>query len=261
MEEQKDWNRINRELLARCQRGDEEALAEFVEGNRGLVRWTLRRYRQLPLGMDAEDLEQLGLLALLEAARRPGVQRQPYLGKYLSYCIRKKLYLGIWQEGYLVPLPRRQHEQAVRARRLEGERLVRGEPEEWAARRMGLSAGEYRRRLRQYGQYLAGHASLDAPTGDRTEDDGQPLLAALVDEEGTSPEEEALRRVSCAEVQELLHLLPPRQEQALRCYFGLADGQQHPLAEVGRRCGLSKEGTRLLVRAALETLRLKAAEK
>ena len=60
MKQAVDWEAKNRELLMRYQRGDQAALSEFLEGNRGLVRHLLRRYRRLPLGMEEDDLMQLG---------------------------------------------------------------------------------------------------------------------------------------------------------------------------------------------------------
>jgi RNA polymerase primary sigma factor len=245
-----DWDAKNKELLTRYQQGDKDALGEFLECNRGLVHHLLRRYQRLPLGMEEADLEQLGFLGLIEAARRPQVLEKTCLSNYLSFCIRKRLYLGIWQEGYLVHLPRRQHEAAVQARRVEGERLVRGKPEDWGWRHLGVSAGVYRERLRCYQMFLGNHVSLDAakPGEER-------LLDVLQAGEDSSPETQTLRRWRRKTLQETLCRLPKQQFWVVRGYFGLGYRQRRSLRELGKCCGLSEEQVRQLIQEALERLR------
>ena len=243
MKQAVDWDARNRELLTRYQQGDQAALNEFLEGNRGLVQHLLRRYRRLPLGMEEDDLMQLGFLGLIEAARRPQALEKTCLSNYLSFCIRKRLYLGIWQEGYLVHLPRRQHEAAVQARRVEGERLVRGKPEAWGWRKLGLSAGDYRARLRCYQLFLGDHASLDAVQEGETR-----LWNVLRSEKESSPELQTL-------LQMLLRRLPKQQVWVLRGYFGLDHTKRRSLRELGNRCGLPEEQVRQILRETLECLR------
>ena len=165
------------------------------------------------------------------------------VSNYLSFCIRKRLYLGIWQEGYLVHLPRRQHEAAVQARRVEGERLVRGKPEAWGWRKLGLSAGDYRARLRCYQLFLGDHASLDAVQEGETR-----LWNVLRSEKESSPELQTL-------LQMLLRRLPKQQAWVLRGYFGLDHTKRRSLRELGNRCGLPEEQVRQILRETLECLR------
>ena len=243
MKQAVDWDARNRELLTRYQQGDQAALNEFLEGNRGLVQHLLRRYRRLPLGMEEDDLMQLGFLGLIEAARRPQALEKTCLSNYLSFCIRKRLYLGIWQEGYLVHLPRRQHEAVIQTRRMEEERLVRGKPEEWGWLRLGLSAADYRARLRCYQVFLGGHASLDAAKEGETR-----LWNVLRTEKESSPELQTF-------LQLLLRRLPKQQVWVLRGYFGLDHTKRRSLRELGRRSGLSEEQVRQILRETLERLR------
>ena len=243
MKQDVDWDARNKELLTRYQQGDKKALDEFLECNQGLVRHLLRRYRRLPLGMDEDDLMQLGFLGLIEAARRPQALEKTCLSNYLSFCIRKRLYLGIWQEGYLVHLPRRQHEAVIQTRRMEEERLVRGKPEEWGWLRLGLSAADYRARLRCYQMFLGGHASLDAAKEGETR-----LWNVLRTEKESSPELQTF-------LQLLLRRLPKQQFWVLRGYFGLDHTKRRSLRELGRRSGLSEEQVRQILRETLERLR------
>ena len=245
-----DWDAKNRELLTRYQQGDKEALDEFLECNRGLVHHLLRRYRRLPLAMEEDDLEQLGFLGLLEAARRPQALKQAYLSNYLSFCIRKRLYLGIWQEGYLVHLPRRRHDAVVQARRIEGERLVRGKPEEWGCRRLGLSAVAYRERLRCYKLFLDSPASLDAERGE----EGLRLMDLLEADEDNSPEARVQRKLLRERLQRLLRRLSGKPLRLLRYCFGLGDEKRCSLAEAGKRCGLSAQEAQSLLEETLRRL-------
>ena len=250
MKENVDWDAKNRELLTRYQQGDRDALGEFLESNRGLVQHLLRRYQRLPQGMEKDDLMQLGFLGLIEAARRPQVLEAPCLANYLSFCIRKRLYVGIWQEGYLVHVPRRQHEAAVQAQRVEGERLVRGKPEEWGWRKLGLSAGDYRARLRCYQVFLGGHASLDG-----AEDGEARLLNLLQAGEEASPEKQTLRKWTQTALQVLLCRLPRQQALLLRGYFGLDHTKRRSLRDLGKHCGLSEEQVSQQLKETLECLR------
>ena len=140
-------------------------------------------------------------------------------------------------------LPRRQHEAAVQARRVEGERLVRGKPEAWGWRKLGLSAGDYRARLRCYQLFLGDHASLDAVQEGETR-----LWNVLRSEKESSPELQTL-------LQMLLRRLPKQQAWVLRGYFGLDHTKRRSLRELGQRAGLSEEQVRQILRETLECLR------
>ncbi len=103
--------------------------------------------------------------------------------------------------------------------------------------------------LRRYAQDTV---SLETAVGD----DGDSVLGDFIeDADATSPADAASYGAMQDEIEGVLSGLTPREREVMRLRFGLADGKQHTLAEVGNRLGLTRERIRQIERDTLRELR------
>ena len=96
-------------------------------------------------------------------------------------------------------------------------------------------------------------ASLDKSVSD--EDDDSDLTTFLADEDARSPEDEVLYQALVSQTREALNRLEPREAAVLAMRFGLEDGHEYTLEQVGERFGLTRERIRQIQSKAYRELR------
>jgi RNA polymerase primary sigma factor len=97
--------------------------------------------------------------------------------------------------------------------------------------------------------------SLDAGVGREEGDDDSTLSDFIEDEDATSPEDSAAGQLLKEQVQSVLGTLSEREQKILRMRFGLDDGKNHTLEEVGQEFAVTRERIRQIEAKALAKLR------
>lgn len=237
-----------RELAKRCAEGDEEAIRQMVNSNLRLVVSVAKEYagRGVPL----LDLIQEGSIGLLAAAKKFDYTLDFRFSTYATKWIRQGVTRCLMNHAQLIRVPlhtaerMRKIDQARAALRQE---LEREPTEEEIAARCDLPLAK----LQQLSRLTPETCSLDAPTGDA--DDGT-LGVLLEDIQAPQPYEELVRQELSQTMDRLLSMLNDRQRQVLRLHFGMDDGTCHPLEEIGRMMGISKERARQIEKQAMDKL-------
>ncbi len=227
----------------------QRAIQRFIEANLRLVVSIARKYGRSQMPM--LDLVQEGNTGLIRAVEKFDYAKGYKFSTYATWWVRQAITRGIAQQARVVRLPVHVVEelnQVGAARRTLERQLGRDpEPEEIATELdMGLE------RVLDLLAWGREHVSLDTPV----DEDGDTSLGDLIAQE-TSPgpdstflDVEARDRLS-----RLVELLDERAADIIRSRYGLVDGRQHKLADIGAKHGISAERVRQLEREALQKLR------
>ncbi len=237
-----------RELARLCAAGDEDAIRRMVNSNLRLVVSVAREYagRGVPL----LDLIQEGSIGLLAAARKFDYTLDYRFSTYATKWIRQGVTRCLANHSQMIRVPAHT---AERIRKVEqAKNALRQELEtEPTVSQIAARCGFEEDRVRQLLQLNPETCSLDAPTGD--EEDGT-LGILLEDVRATKPQEELVRKELESTLNTLLGNLNERQQQVLRLHFGMEDGSDHSLEEIGGMLGISKERARQILHQAMEKL-------
>jgi RNA polymerase primary sigma factor len=227
----------------------QRAIQRFIEANLRLVVSIARKYGRSQMPM--LDLVQEGNTGLIRAVEKFDYAKGYKFSTYATWWVRQAITRGIAQQARVVRLPVHVVEelnQVGAARRTLERQLGRDpEPEEIAAELdMDLD------RVLDLLSWGREHVSLDTPV----DDNGDTSLGDLIAQEtAPGPDSTFLDVESRDRLGHLVELLDDRAADIIRSRYGLVDGRQHKLADIGAKHGISAERVRQLEREALQKLR------
>jgi len=227
----------------------ERAQQEFIQANLRLVVSIARKYTRSQMPM--LDLVQEGNTGLIRAVEKFDYAKGFKFSTYATWWVRQAITRGIAQQGRVVRLPVHVVEelnQVTSARRnLERELGYDPEPEEIAAT-LDMDVD----RVLDLLAWGRDHVSLDAPI----DEDGDTSLGDLIARDTQAGPDDALIDEELRQLlTTLIDHLTDREADIVRARYGLLDGRQQKLADIGKRHGISAERVRQLERQALATLR------
>jgi RNA polymerase primary sigma factor len=236
-------------LAKRIKRGDKHAREHMIKANLRLVVKIARDYENL--GLPLLDLINEGNIGLMKGVERFDPKKGAKLSTYASWWIKQAIKRALANQSKTIRLPVHVVDKVAHIRRAEmslRETLDREPTDEEVASELGLDA----RRVRRYRQASKAPVSLDAPLGD---DDTERVAEVVADPNASLPSERLAYESDNALVQEILATLPPREREILALRFGLADGEERTLEQVGERFGVTRERIRQIQEEALKTIR------
>ena len=236
------------ELIWLAEQGD-LAVQEFIQANLRLVVSIARKYGRSAMPM--LDLVQEGNTGLIRAVEKFDYAKGFKFSTYATWWVRQAITRGIAQQARVVRLPVHVVEELnqVTAARRNLERQLGYDPE---PQEIALELDMDIDRVIDLMAWGRDHVSLDSPV----DEDGDTSLGDLIARETTpGPDFAVLDGESRKLISTLVDHLGEREADIVRARYGLLDGRQQKLADIGKRHGISAERVRQLEREALATLR------
>jgi len=238
------------ELAKRIEAGDRDAMKQFILANLRLVVSIAKRY--VGRGLTLLDLIQEGNIGLIRAVQRYDWRRGHRFSTHATWWIRQAISRAVADKGRTIRLPVYVNTALNRIRR-ERQRLLQELGREPTEQELADATGLDPIRMVELQAAPGAPVSLELPVG---EDEEQELGDVLADTESASPEDIATTQTLKDEVQRVLEsVLTPRERLVLQLRFGLGNSQAHPLEQVGRELGITRERVRQIEAGALAKLR------
>ena len=238
-----------KELGARAQQGDQDAIQELARANLRFVISVAKKYQNR--GVSLTDLIQEGNVGLVTAARKFDPEQGVKFISYAVWWIRQAILASLANHGRAVRVPLNRASDLARIFR-EKERLKQEKGREPTTDELAEATHLTPELVESLQTLNAAEIRLDAPIGDS--EDSQ-LVERFISEEAAEPEVEVEGRLLTETITEALETLEPRDAKVLRLYFGLEGEREHTLEEIGNMLGVTRERIRQLRDRALRRLR------